>query len=299
MNRKSLLAACLLVFILATACDLVALPTDIPVPTNTVDAQGTIDRAIQETMAVQTQIAEAVQQTLTAMFTPTASSTPTASLTPTFTITPTLASTATPGIPMVTVSANTNCRNGPGQAYDLLGVLRAGQATEIIGRTTLENYWLVRNPDSPTQVCWLWGQNATVTGNWQALPAATPPPTPTPVSDFAFTYKSMGVGAGYQCVMFNMNITGALVWESYSLTLTNQTHSESWTSTKDAFITYDQWCAPIDTHQNLEAGEPGTASVQTTMGYNPSGNQFSAALTLCTGNGMTGTCKTKTITFTP
>jgi hypothetical protein len=307
MNRKGVFVTCILALLLLLACNLLpaSVATPVPVPTNASSAQETIGQAASATMGIQTQVAKAIQETLAAIITEAAvnTDTPAPTLTASSTLTPSATGTSTltitPSIPTITVSSDTNCRSGPGQSYVLLGVLHPGETTEVIGQTTLENYWIVRNPDSPTQICWLWGQYATVTGNWQALPVATQPPTPTPPPDFTFSYRSMGVGPGYQCVMFNVAVSGTLSWESYSLGLTNQTHVDTWTTSQDAFVTYDQWCTPTDTHLNLEAGEAGTASVQTTMAYNPYGNQFEATLTLCSGNGMTGTCNTKSITFSP
>ena len=101
---------------------------------------------------------------------PTASAT----LTPTFTLTP------TPSVPMVGVTVNTNCRFGPGVAYDYLGALLVGETSEIIGQDPTGNFWYIRNPDDPTDFCWLWGEYAEPVGNFGSVPILTPPPSPTP-----------------------------------------------------------------------------------------------------------------------
>lgn len=93
--------------------------------------------------------------------------------------TPTITLTFTPSVPMITVSQNTNCRTGPGVAYDLIGALLVGEEAVIVGKHTAGNYWIINNPDS-SGTCWLWGQYATVTGNTAGLPEYMPPPTPTP-----------------------------------------------------------------------------------------------------------------------
>ena len=101
---------------------------------------------------------------------------------PTFTITP----TATSSIPMLTVSVNTNCREGPGTGYELLGALLVGETAEVVGRPASgsSNYLIIKNPDGPEN-CWVWLEHATVTGDLSGLPYITPPPlatdTPTPI----------------------------------------------------------------------------------------------------------------------
>lgn len=166
---------------LLTACNLGGTPATSPSSvTDTLDSHQ-IDQAIAATFAAQTQIAVYVQQTMTAL----ALQNPAPTATPP--VPPPPAATPTPNLPMVTVSTETNCRSGPGQSFAILGVLNPGETAEVMGRTTVENYWLVRNPDNPAQVCWLWGEYATVTGDWQSLPQATPPPTPTPTQPSTIT----------------------------------------------------------------------------------------------------------------
>lgn len=98
----------------------------------------------------------------------------------TVTLEPTEAHTATPSIPMISVSLNTNCRKGPGRSYDFLGALLIGETEEVVALSTVPNYWYITNPDQPGEFCYLWGEYATVVGNTEALPQFTPLPSPTP-----------------------------------------------------------------------------------------------------------------------
>ncbi len=104
--------------------------------------------------------------------------TPISLATPTLPPTPTLALTSTISIPMVSVSQNTNCRVGPGTAYDIVGALLIGEKAEVVGKYQGGAYWVIKNPDGSGS-CWLWGNYATVSGNTAGLPEMTPPPTPT------------------------------------------------------------------------------------------------------------------------
>ena len=89
--------------------------------------------------------------------------------------------TATPTTPMISVSLDTNCRTGPGKAYDIVGALLVGGSTEVTGKNTSSGYWIVKNPNNPSKTCWLWGQYASVAGNTASLAEVSVPPTPTPV----------------------------------------------------------------------------------------------------------------------
>jgi hypothetical protein len=257
---------------------------------------------VASTSAVQTALAQALAETQTAVAQSLAetqsampTNTPEFTFTPTLTLTPTF--TLTPTTPMVIVSVNTNCRTGPGEPYDLVGVLAVGKTAEVVGRAADGGSWIIRLPDNPAKTCWLWSQYATVSGNWQALPIIIPPPTPTAVPDFTFAYKNFGVGPGYQCYMFKVKNTGGLTWESYSITVQDVTQSVSGSASNDAFITYDAWCVVTETHLDLINGEVGTVSAHMSIPSNPTGDHFNVTLTLCSENGLAGVCLNKTINF--
>lgn len=102
--------------------------------------------------------------------------------TPTETLIPataTITLTPTPAVPMVSVSTATNCRNGPGIPYDIVGALSPGQNGVIAAQSSVNNYVLIQNPSGGPN-CWLWLQHATISGDISSLPVVTPPPSPTP-----------------------------------------------------------------------------------------------------------------------
>jgi SH3-like domain-containing protein len=127
--------------------------------------------------------ATAIAATLTAQ--PTANTTSTATAPSTPAVTSPSTSAATPTItptystPMLTVLEQTNCREGPGQDYQVIFTYLAKKKLEIVGRYDPANFWLVRSPDSKTGTCWLWGQYVEVTGSYWLVPTLTPPPTAT------------------------------------------------------------------------------------------------------------------------
>ncbi len=85
-------------------------------------------------------------------------------------------------VAMVSVSAATEYRTGPGPAYAVVGMLQPGQQVEAVGRSPDGAYLLIRDPSNPAASWWLKSDAATVTGNAVGLQIFTPPPTPSPVA---------------------------------------------------------------------------------------------------------------------
>ena len=104
--------------------------------------------------------------------------------TPEPTVTSTPVSTATPSKVIATVSANTNCRSGPGADYEIIGALTVGQKAEVLGKSTSTGYWIIDNP-LRAGTCWLWGEHASVTGDTSNLQEYSAPPTVTPIASGA------------------------------------------------------------------------------------------------------------------
>ena len=130
---------------------------------------------------IQTAAALTVQA---ALITPSATGTSSATLaprTPSATNLPVETTTITPtySVPMLTVRESTNCRTGPGEAYEIVFTYLSGKKLEIAGRYDPGNYWLVKSSESPTGTCWLWGEFVDVAGSYWSVASVTPPPTST------------------------------------------------------------------------------------------------------------------------
>lgn len=130
---------------------------------------------------VQTAAALTVQAMLTVPVTPSATEpqsiiavtpSPTATAV-TATITPTFS------IPMLIVKEQTNCRKGPGEAYEIVFTYLPNKKLTILGRYDPGNFWLVKSDESPTGQCWLWGEYVEVIGSYWVVSSVTPPPTST------------------------------------------------------------------------------------------------------------------------
>jgi uncharacterized protein YgiM (DUF1202 family) len=216
----------------------------------------------------------------TPLFTPTSSNTPL----PTYTF--------TPSTPMVSVSLETNCRTGPGTGYDAIGNgLQVGQTAEVLGRDSSGQFWIIRDPDNPAIICWLWGQYATVTGDWQSLPVMTPPPTPTPIPAFTVAFYALDQCMVMRYTRLQITNTGELTWESMTVTVLDLDTAISSAPRTDDTFTDATSCGETTVLQDLTPGESGIIYTQG-FNYNLPGHNLQATVTLCTQNGLAGTCLT-------
>ena len=87
--------------------------------------------------------------------------------------------TPTPTSVSLQVSVPTNCRVGPGKAYDMVSVLQTGKQVAVVGRHATADFWVIENPKG-AGTCWVWGEYATFTGSPASLPVWDTPATPTP-----------------------------------------------------------------------------------------------------------------------
>jgi hypothetical protein len=226
--------------------------------------------------------------TNTPEFSPTPSDTPLPSL------------TFTPAVPMVSVSVDTNCRSGPGTAYDILGVLHVGETAEVVGVAPYGGSWIIKNPDG-AGTCWLWDQYATVTGSTAGLPTIAVPPTPTPTASFTVAYLSNVTCTPLFGFRFQLTNNGDILWESYKVDVLDSVTLVTKTYWDDKFIDSTPDCFTATVLTNLAPGESGNAGNWTTglFNYNPAGHAMTATFTLCSQNGLAGDCISKSVNFTP
>lgn len=207
-RRKLILFTSILLIFALSACNL---------PTNSPEESPTPDLALTVTALA----GGGAQPQETA--TPGAPAGSAETATPQFTAT---AFTATPSVPQVSVSTNTNCRTGPGVIYDQIDALLIGQTAEVVGKnSSVPNYWVIKRING-SGTCWLWGEYATVSGNTANLPEYPVPPTPTPTitPTATFTPTPVAPAAVNNPVMnmicipvgFNFNHSGVLTWEDKS-----------------------------------------------------------------------------------
>ena len=293
--KKFLSIAALILLVFASACNVPGVTTAGQVATNppaAVPLDTQVAQMVAATMAAQTVPANVVAAS------PTSAPTNTPQFTFTPSLTPTLTFTFTATVPTVSVSVNTNCRNGPGEPYAILGVLMVGQTAEVVGQNPVSGSWIIKLTSAgPT--CWLSNIYATVTGNTAGLPVVNPPPTPTPPGSFTIAYASTQTCASGYGIKFQISNNGSTTWESNQVTATNLSTSVTKTAQYDTFPNYNSAdCSLISSILSLDPGENGTTSV---FGFaaNPVGHNFTATIRVCSQNGLAGICLDKTINFTP
>ena len=261
---------------------------------------------IAQTLAA---IIQATQQAVSAAFTPTSLPTITSTVTftfglpnrtPTGTESPTPAFTPTSLVPHLSVSVPTNCRNGPGKIYDQVGALLVGKSVQVYARDPSGMYWYIRNPNSPDEYCWVWGEYATLTGLTSILPMYTPPPTPTmtptPPPSFDASYSGLVVCTGWWPEIKIKN-TGEVTFRSVGISLKDTDTSTSNYNSSDSFDDNPD-CTTSTSRKTLLPGKSVTVSAPG-FTYDPTGHKLRATITLCSNTGQSGVCVTDTITFTP
>ena len=257
------------------------------------DQPGFVETSVAETIAAQGgQVPGEEPEPLS----PTETVTPEITQTPS--LTPTQADTPTPDVAMVYASENTNCRTGQGTAFKWLVTLKKGEEAEAVGVDTTGEYWYIRRPDQPTGFCWLWGEYATPSGPYQALPVYTQIPTPTPGFDFKITYHSNVGSCGWFWVLqYRIDNTGSFTLESWKTTTTDHTGgSDPLPNEQDKF--YDiSGCVAAGDQVDLTPGE--AYYVNAIFDNDPAGHDLTVKVKICTKDGLGGDCISKTIRHKP
>jgi hypothetical protein len=303
-SRVSLTMIILSIVILACAMPAITLQDSGAISTSA--AQTVIVGFTQ--VAVLTVLSPAIQEpTLT--FTPespTIALTPTE--TPTQTLTPTPIFTFTPLVPQISVSVPTNCRNGPGKVYKMVGALLVGEVAQVYGRESTGKYWYIQNPDLSSGYCWVWGEYATLTGSTTFLPVYTPPPTPTPTftlvptftstpsPDFEASYTSMDTCVGWW-VEISLKNTGSYLFKSMGITIRDLDTDVVLANFTDGFTNING-CLSSNSRDALAPGKTHVVSAPA-FNYDPSGHRLRATIILCSDIGQSGTCVAKNFNLKP
>jgi len=261
--------------------------------------------SVAQTLAV---IIQATQQAAFTPLTPTSEvATSTETFTPVYpsqtatgTLTATSAFTPTPFLPLISVSIPTNCRTGPGSAYQQVGALLVGKTVQVYARDPSGMFWYIQNPDRPGEFCWVWGQYATITGLTYILPMYTPPPTPTatptPPPSFDASYSGLVVCTGWWPEIRLKN-TGEVTFRSVGISLKDTDTSTSVYNSSDGFDDNPD-CINSSSRKTLLPDKVVNVSAPG-FTYDPTGHKLRATVTLCSDTGQSGVCVTDTITFTP
>jgi len=278
-----------LLILLSLACNLPSMAKSVGGP----DETARIELSVRETMAALDGdlVSEAEDQSGQDSDTLEPDITDTPSLTPTVTDTP------APDVAMIYASANTNCRTGQGTVFQWLVTLQEGDESEAVGIDTSGNYWYIRRPDNPSQLCWLWGKYATPSGPWESLPVYTPIPTPTPGADFKLTYVGITQCTSNWLVQFQIDNIGSQTLESWRSKGTDNSGSLINSVNKQDKFYHFNHCSILTSQNDLTPGEGSYLNV--IFSDDSSGHNLNVDIRVCTENGQGGDCFTKIFDITP
>jgi hypothetical protein len=187
------------------------------------------------------------------------------------------AATITPtySTPTLTVKEQTNCRKGPGEAYEIVFTYLPGKKLDILGQYDQGNFWLVKSAESPTGQCWLWGEYVEVTGSYWAVSSVTPPPTATKAAPKPPTYQKWDYFCTYNGANSNLNVT--LVWTDHS---DNET---GYRIIRDGQPIVEL-PANSTTYADVVAVDAGESATYRVDAYNPTGTSSTSTISLnCDG----------------
>ncbi len=282
-----------LLILLSLACNLPSMAKSVGGP----DETARIELSVRETMAALDGdvVSDAEDQSGQDPDNP--SETPEPDITDTPTLTPTVTDTPAPNVAMIYASANTNCRSGQGTVFQWLVSLQEGEESEAVGIDTSGDYWYIRRPDNTSQFCWLWGKYATPSGPWQSLPVYTPMPTPTPGFDYKLTYNGVTHCVGNSYVQFQIDNIGHIPLESWKSSGTDNSGGIANLVVQEDDFFYHDGCPETQTQGDLEPGEG--SYLNATFMSDPTGNNLTLNIKVCSENGMTGQCLLKTLNIKP
>jgi hypothetical protein len=283
MQKRHIPLAALIVLLTASlACGL-------PAPAATTDPNALATSIVQTVAARQTQASLANPPAATFTASP-----PPPSLTPLPSPTAAPEFTATPEIPLISVSVATNCRAGPGVLYEQVDVLPVGETAEIVGREPKGEFWYIRNPDQSPEFCWVSGKYATISGNTLYITYISP--EPPPANAFTVTFQRVGTCTVWW-LDFRLTNSSAAAFQSFSLTLKDATANTTASLESNDFTRRDKCNAPVTVDTLLSGGAVTVSSPP--LAYDPTGHTLSVTLTACTEPDLKGACLTRELNFKP
>ena len=204
----------------------------------------------------------------------------------------------------LSLSANTVCRMGPATVYQSVGTIPAGVRVKAVGRLADDDvYYFIENPNDATIHCWVYGQGATLEGERTSLPMINPLPSPTPDSgsNFSVTYSTVKIcnGDDYS-FSFSVKNTDDLVWQSIKVYIVDTKTGVTANYSSDHFE--ESLDCKIDNYQNdLAKGERAYITPYNPghFNYNVYGHNFLLRVTLCSEEGLAGTCMTREVPIQP
>jgi len=217
--------------------------------------------------------------------------------TPTETPQPSPTASFTPVVITAKVNRESNCRIGPGNAYDLVATYQADQLLEVVARDLGNGYVFVKNVDKPEEQCYLLAQNLTISGDVAGLPQFTPQPSPTAAPYFEASLRKIDTCNGLEFAIFNVENVGSIAFRSAYIRVKDLKNGKSVEQALNAFDLRVK-CVLAKNIAPLNPGETGYVAAPP-FDWSVGGDKLSAVLQLCTEKDLKGTCITRTFEVKP
>jgi hypothetical protein len=199
---------------------------------------------------------------------------------------------------MISVSANTNCRSGPGTTFPHQGVLLVGEIGQVVAKSTLEDYWFIQLPGDPNEPCWLSGAYAVIEGDTSILPAFTPMPTPAPPVGFDLYLQGFEACGSTTYVVFSVKNAGIEVLKSANVGVIEFESGRSLYGPAFQRFPFAQVVRPVCPPDHGNILNPGVvAFIHVPISPVPHGKTARGEIMLCTADWLGGDCVTKEIYF--
>ena len=303
LHAKRSIAFIMVLLVFLSACD--SLGSDAqtePEAVYTAAAQ-TLDAQLA---VAQTEIAKQTQAALDEEMTQAAEKTRDAAATPSMTATtekptPTETSAISPD-PVLITNQETNCRSGPGVVYDFIIMLPLEEEIKVIGRSKSDDWWKVELSDPAGLTCWVWwAENLELAGNVFSVPylKAPPLPTSTPWDTDPPPFRAFLVNThdcrGNAHATFEVVNNSTDTYESARVSIiVPDVQTLSVNDGNSIFLSSAGGCS--GGNSSLPPG--GRAYLVGDIRGAPAGITLRAKITLCTGDGLSGTCTVWRVFFT-
>ena len=205
--------------------------------------------------------------------------------------------TLTPEPVFADVMKETNCRIGPGGAYDLVTTFQTGTRVEVVARDLGGGFIFVKNLEKPEEQCYIMANNVKLAGDTSILPKYTPLPSPTGSPNFKATFKKFDDCKGDVFALFIIENTGGVPFRSAYIKVTNLKSGESAEQAVNAFD-LKVGCIIAKNIAPLEGGGTGYLA-SNIFHHDPRGNKMRAVIQVCTEKGLKGACITTSIELKP
>lgn len=252
-----------------------------------------------------TAVAYSVGQTQTLAVTPTDTPTATATVPPP-TETPT--NTPTKEIISVTLTGNSNCREGASTYFPVITTFSSGTVVEVIAVNPAGDYYFVKAPNAPAGGCWIWKEFTTITGNPDSLPIYTPIPTPMPTATvtpppmpvYTVTYSGLtACGAGF-AANYTITNTGTMVLKSIRIRNTLEGVVDPYVHQSNSFV---QWSGGARYAVLADIAKGVTMIVSTcdpgAFPTDPTNKKVAGEITICSSEDLKGVCTTTNLEYIP